>query len=223
MTTAQSATMEHVGPGLHPGIEPPPPRMAGLPLHRGYPVPWFVTFMDGVPEFRCMDGRKWVQAVREKLCWVCGWPLGTRLAFVAGPMCGLNRTSAEPPCHLECARYSARNCPFLSKPQMVRRENDMPEEGVLSPYAIMRNPGVTLVWITRSYSLFGDGHGNHLIEMGEPDATEWYALGKPATRAQVEESVRSGLPAVAGQCRGDADLAELERRRQWLATKYPKE
>ena len=58
-----------------------PLRLRKLPLDpRGYPVPWFVAWVDGVPEFRAVDGRKFVQAVRAKLCWVCGEPLGRWLA-----------------------------------------------------------------------------------------------------------------------------------------------
>jgi hypothetical protein len=97
--------------------------MRHLPIdERGYPVPWFVAWLpDGKPEFRAMDRTKWFRAIREKLCWVCGGKLGVNVCFVAGPMCGINRTSSEPPSHLECARYSSRNCPFLNNPRMVRR------------------------------------------------------------------------------------------------------
>lgn len=179
---------------LRPELEELPDRMTHLPVHRGYPVPWFVAWIDGVPEFRCMDRAKRVRAVQAKLCWVCGQPLGRFMTFVAGPMCGVNRTSAEPPCHKECAQWSVRNCPFLSKPQMERRENDLPE-GIGAPgHSIKRNPGVSLLWTTRSYELFSDGRGDFLFEMGDPESVEWWALGKPATRAQVEESVRTGLP-----------------------------
>jgi hypothetical protein len=66
-------------------------------------VPWFVAWFDGKPEFRAMDGLKWIRAVREHLCWVCGGRLGVWQTFVLGPMCGINRTTVEPPCHLECA------------------------------------------------------------------------------------------------------------------------
>lgn len=115
-----------------------PERMADLPVDdRGYPVPWFVAWHDGKPEFRAMDPAKFARAIKEKRCWVCGERLGVNLCFVAGPMCGINRTSSEPPSHLMCARWSAQNCPFLSNPRMVRRE-DVGEPDSVEWYACGR-------------------------------------------------------------------------------------
>ena len=192
---------------LRPELEPLPPRMTALKVARGYPVPWFVSWVDGAPEFRCMDAPKWSRAIKEKLCWVCGEKLGKHMTFVAGPMCGINRISSEPPCHHDCAQWSARNCPFLSKPQMVRRENDMPEGKRTSPTMIPRNPGVTMLWTTKTYHLFR--HADEvLIRMGEAERVEWWALGKPATRAQVDESVEAGLPKLR-EMNPDATEADL--------------
>jgi hypothetical protein len=207
-----------------PEIEMPPPRIAALPVFRGYPCPWFVGWLDsGEPEFRGADGRKFVRAVREKLCWVCGDYLGTRMTFVAGPMCGVNRTSAEPPCHLECARYAAKNCPFLSKPQMVRRENNLPADMAdAAGFPIKRNPGVTLLWTCRGYEVFDDGRGGVLFRLSaKPESYEWYCRGRPATRAEVEESVRSGLPNLQAVCRGQDDLDDLGRLAAAFARYYP--
>jgi hypothetical protein len=176
-----------------------PQRMRELPLdERGFPVPWFVAWIDGKTEFRAMDPRKWHQAVRKKLCWVCGQRIGAYLAFVIGPMCGVNRTTSEPPCHLDCARWSAQNCPFLSRPHMHRREAGMPEQVCPNDQGIpiARNPGVALVWVTKSYSIFRDEKNHPLIEIGEPEAVEFYAEGRVARRAEIEESVRTGLPIL---------------------------
>src|SRR5436190_5515495 len=138
-----------------------PERMRDLPVDgRGYPVPWFVDWLNGKPEFRAMDPAKWVRAIKEKCCWVCGKRLGVNLAFTIGPMCGVNRTTSEPPSHLECARWSARNCPFLNNPRMVRRQdelvNDEQARENVAGCPIMRNPGVVLLWITRQYEIFPD-------------------------------------------------------------------
>lgn len=186
-----------------------PARMQSLPVDdRGYPVPWFVAWVDGKPEFRAMDPEKFVRAIREKLCWVCGERLGVHVCFVAGPMCGINRTSSEPPSHLECAKWSAENCPFLSNPRMVRREDDQINNERLrenaAGIALARNPGVAMLWITRQFEVFRTGKGL-LIQMGEPERVEWFCQGRCATRKEVEESVATGLPslmAIAAQERG---------------------
>jgi hypothetical protein len=182
---------------MRPELEPLPSRMQRLPIdERGYVVPWFVDWIDGKPEFRAMDLSKWVRAVREKLCWVCGQQLGVHLAFVIGPMCGINRTTSEPPCHLECAQWSARNCPFLTQREVHRREekSDAFAKGAGCP--IDRQPGVACIWISRSYSIFDDGRGGKLVHLHDPERVEWYAHGRQATREEVEASINSGLPIL---------------------------
>jgi hypothetical protein len=179
-----------------------PKRIARLPIDlRGYPIPWFVPILpDGTPEFRAMDPKKWRAAIHARRCWVCGDPTGTYLAFVIGPMCGITRTTSEPPCHLDCATWAAVNCPFLSRPHMRRRGDDEPwiQESRANAAGIMveRNPGATAVWVTKSFSVFADPHGKPLITMGEPLHVDWYAEGRHATRAEVEASVESGYPLL---------------------------
>jgi hypothetical protein len=202
-----------------------PARMKDLPLDaRGYPIPWFVDYLeDGTPEFRAMDRVKFRRAIREKLCWVCGGKLGVNITFVAGPMCGINRTSSEPPNHRDCALWSAQNCPFLSNPRMVRREDEVMrqawEENVPG-FGLKRNPGVVMLWHTRNYEVFKVENGV-LIQMGEPESVAWLACGRPATRAEVMQSIESGLPhleALARQEKGgiEAMAASLKRFEKWL-------
>ena len=130
-----------------------PARMTLLPLDRhDRPVPWFVWIDDdGVPDFRVVGPGKLHQALRGGLCWVCGrgFSGGEERAFLVGPMCIINRVSAEPPSHVDCAVFSARSCPFLATPSMVRRDRHMPE-GAVNPAGIMirRNPGASVVWVT---------------------------------------------------------------------------
>ena len=207
---------------------PEPRRIARLPRDRiGRPVPWFVTWMiDGQPvplgtrgaepEFRVVvEGRR-ERAVAERRCWVCGGVAGNpagHSSFVIGPMCAVNRTSAEPPCHLDCATWSAQNCPFLTRPQMTRRERGLPEALAESPgVMIARNPGVTLVWVSAGWQPFSDGRGGWLVDIGEPASVAWYAHGRAATRAEVLASIDSGLPALREMAPDPAALAELEAR-----------
>ncbi|AYJ85321.1 hypothetical protein D3Y57_04710 (plasmid) [Sphingomonas paeninsulae] len=184
--------------------------MRDLPVdHRGFPVPWFVAWVDGEPQFPVADGRKFGLAQRQDRCWVCGGKLGRIKAFVIGPMCAVNRVSSEPPSHLECARFSARRCPFLSQPRMKRvGEKNLPH-GINQPAGTMikRNPGVALVYLSLGYSSFGDGRGGTLFDIGKPHAVEWYAEGREATRAEVLASIDSGMPLLASQCDRDSDPA----------------
>jgi hypothetical protein len=109
-------------------IENVPERIAKLPRDdRGYPVPWFVAWVDGRPDFRVIEGGRIFEALKERRCWVCGEKLGRYLAFVIGPMCAINRITSEPPSHRDCALFAARACPFLTMPRMKRNERAKPE------------------------------------------------------------------------------------------------
>jgi len=212
---------------LKEGLPPLPRRIARLEVDpRGYPIPWFVDRTDGACDFRVADARKRVRAITEKLCYVCGDYLGVYKAFVIGPMCAINRVTAEPPCHQDCAEWSAIACPFMSRPKMKRRTNDLPEDGE-SPGGIPldRNPGVTCIWTCGSFEPFNVDPslgGGWLIQLGEPaGGVKWFAEGRTATRAEVEASIESGYPALLelalkqGQKAEDALAAARERAEKY--------
>jgi hypothetical protein len=222
---------------LHPSIAeiPMPKRIAALPRdHRGYPVPWFVVWLDaddrplprgeGRPDFRVIMPDALDEAIRGA-CWICGHRLGRYQTFVIGPMCAVNRNSAEPPSHHDCATYAARACPFLARPHARRRENAMPGEAVEpAGVAIKRNPGVALLWTTRKYRPYRDPfNGGVLFDIGEPDQVEWFAEGRPATREEVMASIDSGLPLLreAAEQDGAAALRELDRYVERAMTLVP--
>lgn len=201
-----------------------PPRIARLPRdpRREFPVPWFVAWIGDPPQpdFRVIRSNGIVLAVREKRCWVCGGPLGRYLAYVVGPMCAVNRTSAEPPSHRDCAIYSARTCPFLTRPHARRRDAGKPEDAV-QPAGIMieRNPGVALVWITHGlkYDIVPTGEPGArpgvLFDLGHPDEVMWFSHGRSAKRAEVEHSIDTGLPILRDMAerQGSGAVAELEK------------
>jgi hypothetical protein len=199
---------------------PLPTAMMDLPVNKaGYVVPWFVQWIDGEPDFRIMDAAKLNKAAHKSLCWLCGRPLVRMATFVIGPMCAVNRTSAEPPCHYPCAVYAARVCPFLTRPQMVRREHGMPTDKVAPPGVMLtRNPGVTLLWTTLQVTAYQHG-GGLLFDIGEPRRTEWYCQGRAATAEEIMASVDSGLPALRKVAEAESPdaVAELDRRYQQVA------
>jgi hypothetical protein len=160
-----------------------------------------------VPDFRVVDARKKVQAHNHARCWVCGQRLGSYLAFVVGPMCAVNRTSGEPPAHRECAVFSAIACPFLTRPQASRRESKIPEGAAAHPGGLRRNPGVALVWITKSYRLILQGKHDYLVTMGDPLEILYFAEGRRARRSEVLESVESGLPLLMETAESESPAA----------------
>jgi hypothetical protein len=200
-------------PTMRSDLKDLPIFMMDLPVdpERGFPVPWFVEWIDGKPEFRLMNAEKWVRAVKEKRCWVCGKPLGAFLCFVLGPMCGITRTTSEPPCHRACAQWSAKYCPFLSRPHMTRRgQEELDKRGAtdMGGLALKRNPGVALLWVARSYKVFKPEGGGMLITVGEPTDWEWWAEGRAATRDEVMESIITGLPYLEAEAAKQEGAAE---------------
>lgn len=190
-----------------------PRRIAALRHDKhGRPVPFFVAWIDGQPDHRIVDPAKKQDAITYGLCWVCGQPNGAYKAFAIGPMCTINRIDAEPPAHRECATYAATTCPFLTRPNMVRRENGKPD-GVVDPGGIMctRNPGVVAVWVTKTFQIWPTRTGP-IWRLGDPTEVRWYAQGRAATRAEVDESIRSGMPELRGEAEkgGPAGLAALD-------------
>jgi hypothetical protein len=178
-----------------------PERMKKLPIDaRGYPVPWFVQWIDGVPDFRITDRRKWGHCIRFNECWLCGEPIGRFKTFVLGPMCAVNRTTSEPPCHFACAEFAAIACPFLILPKAKRRDANLPEHKQMPGVTLARNPGATCLWTTRDYRLFSvddrapSARTGQLLRVGDPEGVIWFAEGRAATRGEVWGSIESGLP-----------------------------
>ena len=184
-----------------------PRRMRGLPVDaRGYPVPWFVEWIDGIPDFRIVKRDAVTDAIRFKKCWICGDRMGRFGAFVIGPMCTVNRLSSEPPSHRECAEFAAKACPFLVRPGAKRREANMTRQKKEAPgNMLLHNPGVAAVWISDRWKPFRVEDGI-LFDVGQPTEIHWYREGRAATTREILAGIDSGLPALM-------ELAEKEGKR----------
>jgi hypothetical protein len=211
-----------------------PTRMRRLPIApNGFLVPFFVAWLQngkempagqGEPDFRVIggivtpDGKRLESKVsychRLHRCWLCGEPLGRYSTFTIGPMCVVNRVSSEPPSHQDCARFAAEACPFLTKPRMKRNEKDLPAEtGTTAGIPIDRNPGVMCVWTTERYKIFKPHSGGVLFDVGEPYRIEFYCEGRAATRAELMESITTGLPLLTEIAAKEGALSDLEKMR----------
>ena len=220
-----------------------PDRVRRLPVSpTGFPVPWFVEWFgddgkpckagEGTPDFRVVDPRKITKAMHSNLCWVCGGSMGVFKCFVIGPMCAINRVISEPPSHRDCAIYSARACPFLSKPNMVRNEKGMYADGKLreglgepAGVGLKRNPGAVCVWVTKTYRPFKPEGGGILFSLGRPTEVLWWAEGRRATRKEVMASIDSGFPLLEEMARqeGHEAMAALATQREVAMALVPEQ
>jgi hypothetical protein len=80
---------------------------------------------------------------------------------------------------------------------MRRNTKDLPE-GEIAGEAIMRNPGATIIWITREYRVFRPDpkKAGVLFKLGAPEHISFWREGRPATRAEVLEAINSGMPIL---------------------------
>lgn len=199
-------------------------RIANLPRDgRGFPVPWFVAWFDGRPDFRVVHTPRYGQAWNGELCWVCGQKLGAFRAWVMGPVSLLEGATPEPPCHLECGQFAARSCPHLANPQMRRKPKNLPARAPTAGVPVMERSGVTAIWITkgRGAQPFRAPHGV-MFKLDPPSGVEWYVTGRLAARDEAQSGLFAALQflreaAVEG---GRALQLDLERRaaaaERWL-------
>lgn len=208
-------TATDVPPAPHHRQVPMPSRIRALPRNRaGYPIPYFAAEIDGERDFRVGDTDAYAACIRDRVCWVCGQRRTRVDAFVIGPMCAVNRITQDPPCHLACAVYSVRACPFMARPSMVRRERGLPDGSGVAGFPIDRNPGVGCIWVTNKWSTFrpprGGQHGV-LFELDKPVEVTWWAHGRPATRAEAVAAIDSGMPLLERAADADPDPAGARR------------
>lgn len=176
-----------------------PDSMKFLPKDkRGYPVPKFVAWIDGEPDFRIVANGWFKRCVEENLCWLCGCKLGRKKWFVIGPMCCITHGTTEPPSHHLCAEFAAKNCPFLTKPLAKRREDGLPDDTYMVGAPILRNPGVVCIWETTSYRVMRVP-GGYMIHVGPPENASFWREGRLATRIEVMDSVNSGMDILIDQ------------------------
>jgi hypothetical protein len=201
-----------------------PDRIKLLPRDdRGFPIPWFVHIdAAGVPDFRIIGAGKVEQALLTNVCWICGRKLAKNKAFVVGPMCAINRTTAEPPSHRSCAMFAAQVCPFLSQPRMRRNTKGLPDErkepgGTM----LLHNPGVCCVWVTHEFAVMPVDNGT-LFRLGNPVEVRWLCHGQPATRREVVQAMDKGLPILIDVAKEESEdalkalLQAVHRVRQYL-------
>lgn len=227
------SAMEHLAAKIR-GI-PLPAHMARRPIdRRGFPVPYFVAWLSpmgqrlpdgmGEPDHRVIDTEKLARCLKFSLCWLCGQPLGKFRALVVGPMCLVNRTTAEPDCHTDCAEYAARACPFLANDRTRRNDaRELPAGSRIHPQGHKRNPGVACVfvhterWLKRVPQAAG-AVPLWRMPFGEPRRLTFFANSERASRRQVMQSLDGGMAILQAAAAAEGPEATTELACYYAAT-----
>lgn len=87
---------------------------------------------------------------------------------------------------------------------MTRRENENTKKYSknqnVAGIMVERNPGVTLVYTTKKFTLVPDHAGKNLFSLSDPISWSWWKEGRPATRAEVQYSIDTGIPLLRAHC-----------------------
>jgi len=182
--------------------------MRRLPIDdRGYPIPEFVSNLDGKRDFRVVSLEHLAKCIRNGVCWICGNPLEVRKVFVVGPLAAIQAVCNEPPSHVECAEFAVRACPFLLLPKAQHRPNDIPNIQKM-PGSMNRNPGACCLYTVTGYSRHEKPDGRIVFRTGPALRVVWYTQGRPALRSEVLSAIEESLLAIRAAGSDEA----IERR-----------
>ena len=184
-----------------------PDSMAALPLDgRGLPVPHFVPWFDGEPDFSRVKPGALEFSHQNNLCWLCNEFLGVSKWFILDDITRcINRTASHLPSHRACAEFAAKNYPCMTQAQH----------------------GCSCLWETNAYRVFTDLEGRITIDIGEASGATFWCDGRKASQEQVLESVRNSIGKLQAEAIGNGPMAmvELVRKvedfRRWLDRVLP--
>lgn len=155
-----------------------------LPHHEGRPIP-FTTFRsdDGVPDWGVTAQERWHHCIQNRLCGMCGEPLGYWIAFVGSDQAVRLRLFFDAPMHEACARYVLRECPYFAGTQhsadilssdRLARENDTAE--IVEIDEPPRDKVKIGLYITRDYKTVYS-RGRLFIKPAPARSVEWTDAG----------------------------------------------
>lgn len=165
-----------------------PARIAAMQKdERGYPIPHSVAWVDGKPDFRVIDPNKWIEAVNNYQCGICGQKLEGEMAFVGGPVSIHNRLFTDLPMHKDCAEYALKTCPYLAAPKfghaslesLAKHGGWKPGEMTVAAAASDVRPSRFGLGVTSGFQLARLGHtGDIVIMANEFTAVSWWRNGE---------------------------------------------
>lgn len=159
-----------------------PKRLRTRPLFKGFPIPFLVLVKDEVPDFRVTDDERWMKVVRDKICQLCGHPLGVNIFFIGGPSSHENHLFYDPAVHRDCGQYAMKVCPYLANSEWKYSDRELPPGGykVKEVNEVTRErPAKLGIFRTHSYDIVrpvvkGVQSNQLFIRAGAFDQEEWF-------------------------------------------------
>ena len=105
----------------------------------------------------------------------------------------------------------------------MRRNPTEIEKEAAPGIMIERNPGVAAIYVTRAFKTIPDQAGGRVIQVGSPVSVDYYREGRMATRAEVIESMQSGMPLLKQHAYTRAALEALDAQFRDALTLLPVE
>jgi len=162
-----------------------PASLARRPQYNGMPIPFMSPIdAEGRPLFSIDDEILKMRAINERLCGLCGEPLGQWIGFIGEAANRDARIFQQPGMHVNCIQYAATICPWIANPGYQVRNNAVPSlarrpqcNGMPIPFMspidaegrqiLMLNPEAAndprperlLIYVTSDYYMVPNGQG----------------------------------------------------------------
>lgn len=138
---------------------------------RGYPVPFFVPIVDGVPNFKYADKKKQELCINKGLCHICGLKLiAGNYFFITGPLGLQNKVVTDPAMHKSCAEFALAICPHMFYEKSERKAE--PNEGP-GPHSTGKPTELYLIKADKYESKFYPQFGYKLIHFRPTNADKY--------------------------------------------------
>ena len=142
-----------------------PASLARRPQYNGLPIP-FMSPIDaaGRPMFSIDDELLKIKVIKDRLCGLCGEPMGQWVGFIGEQANKDARIFQQPGMHVECLLYASQVCPYIANPGYQVRSK-VPTN--TSQPTVLINPEVKddprpermLIYVTSEYKLVANGQG----------------------------------------------------------------
>jgi hypothetical protein len=175
-----------------------PERLSARPRDkRGLPIPFSVKMIDGLPDFRVSDARRWRLCVDHRQCALCGRGVSHSLWFVGGPSCERHRLFQDPGMHRTCAEFALRICPFLAMSKAhysdLERRPPPPGTAMIAGTEDMARPDRFMLGAARNCHIVAV-EGVPFIQATPWIALRWWKDGAVLSDPAIEQFRRAGLP-----------------------------